>query len=344
MNRGVLRVLAAALLAAAGCAAPRTHSPAVPTGAAFNPVRAVEPWTFAGRPGRIIETDRVRLHTTMPDSVLLARFPRFAELALDHYTTALGPLPDPAQRLETYVLATRSQWSALTRRLAGPRANVYLRITNGGYALGGRAVYYDIGPQSTLAIASHEGWHQYTQGVFRQPLPIWLEEGVATYMEGFVWSESDRNLPEFRPWANAERFEQLRELVAQGRVPPLAELLRMRPQDLMGVPGDGAVDFYALAWALVHALEGGHLGGDARALRRVVSDAAQGRLFAAVASRFDRRRAAVEINARVGSAVFETYVGRTPAEADAAFRSFLRRVTAPGVRSSITRGVEPPGL
>lgn len=342
--RTIVTALAASL-SLLGCVQPsRSTTESTAAAAASNPVRAVEPWTFAGRPGRIIETDRVRIHTTMPDSVLLARFPRFAERALDHYTSALGTLPDPGDRLETYVLASRAQWAALTRTLTGARANVYLRIQNGGYATNGRAVYYDIGPQNTLAIASHEGWHQYTQGVFRQPLPIWLEEGVATYMEGFVWSEPDRNLPEFRPWANAERFEQLRDLVSRDRVIPLGEFVRTRPQDLMGERGEGALDYYAMAWALTHALEGGHLGGPRDALRQMVSDAAEGRLHARVSERFDRRRAAIEINARIGAAVFETYVGRAPEEADAAFRSFLRRMTAPGVRSSITRGVAPPGL
>jgi hypothetical protein len=77
----------------------------------------------------------------------------------------------------------------------GSDAEVYLKIQRGGFAASGRAILYDIGPRDTFAIAAHEGWHQYTQKSFRAPLTVSFEEGLATYMEGFRWSDDDRTRP-----------------------------------------------------------------------------------------------------------------------------------------------------
>jgi hypothetical protein len=121
----------------------------------------------------------------------------------------------------------------MTRSLAGDQAETYLRIPRGGFALRGKGVYYDIGPRDTLSIAAHEGWHQYTQATFRHPLPLWLEEGIAAYFEGFRWDRTDRTLPVFLPWSNPQRFDTLREAVAADTLMPLRELLVSRPQDLL---------------------------------------------------------------------------------------------------------------
>ncbi|MEM0983952.1 MAG: DUF1570 domain-containing protein [Planctomycetota bacterium] len=330
------------LVALAGCSPLPIDTETVPQRPTI--VRTVEPWTYAGREGRVIETDHFRIFTTIPDSILLDRFPRFAEVALEHYTRALGPLPKPEQRLDAFVMGSRSQWASLTRQVTGPLASTYLQIERGGYAFDGQGLYFDIGPRDTLAIASHEGWHQFTQATFKHPLPIWLEEGIASYMEGFVWSEVDRSMPEFRPWANPERYEQLRELVGRGRAVSLPELLRSRPQDLLRKPGEATLDFYAQSWALVHALADNRLGGEPGALRELVRDAAEGRLFSTVARATDPRRAALEINGRIGSAVFETYFGMTPEQADPLYQRFIRDVSSPGARGSITRGERPAVL
>ncbi len=302
-----------------------------------------EDWTYAGRSGRIILTPHFRLHTTIGDSLLLDRFPRFVEVALAAYRTELGDLPEPPRRLETYIMRTRPQWESLTRALTGPRASVYLRIPRGGYAFGGKGVYYDIGPYDTLAIAGHEGWHQYTQSTFKQPLPLWLEEGIATYCEGFRWHPSDRTLPVFLPWSNPERFDVLRGLVAEGGLIPLDELLLSRPQDLIRSADGRTLGYYAQVWALTHFL---HEGAGAKyrdRLARLLGDAASGRLGRVLRDSLGERAAREAMSRRVGDAVFRVYFNGDLAEAREEYETFMHAVTLPGTRHNITAGRSPLG-
>lgn len=300
-----------------------------------------EDWTYAGRSGRVIVTPHFRLHTTLGPSLLADRFPRFVEIALAAYRSDLGDLPEPARRLDTFVMKSRAEWESLTRQLTGPRASVYLRIPRGGYAIGGKGVFYDIGPYDTLAIAGHEGWHQYTQSTFGQPLPLWLEEGVATYFEGFRWHPADRNLPIFLPWSNPERFDTLRKLAARDRLMPLDKLLVSRPQDLIRSADGRTLAYYAQVWALTHFL---HEGAGARYrgdLARLLSDAAAGRLAGTLADALGPREARRAMSRRVGDAVFRVYFNDDLAAAQAEYTRFIHAVTLPGTRHNITAGRSP---
>ncbi|MFA6043970.1 MAG: hypothetical protein WC718_03205, partial [Phycisphaerales bacterium] len=160
---------------------------ASPGAAAPAGVVSTEAWTLEGKTGQLITTPHYRIFTTIDKPYILDRLPLFMEAALANYTTSLEDLPAPRQPLETYLLATRPQWTRVTQRVMADQAEVYLRIQRGGFAAGGKAILYDIGPRDTFAIAAHEGWHQYSQSTFRTPLPTSLEEGLATYMEGFRW-------------------------------------------------------------------------------------------------------------------------------------------------------------
>jgi len=327
------------LLANRGADAPAPIGP----GTARDVIVDESDWTYGGREGRLITTPSFRLHTTVDRSLLLDRMPRFIELALSSYRTSLGDLPEPPRTLETYVMRTRPQWESLTRSLTGRNAEIYLRIPRGGFALGGKGVYYDIGPQDTLAIAAHEGWHQYTQATFKNPLPIWLEEGIAAYSEGFRWHPADRTLPVFLPWSNPERFDMLRTAVAEDRLTPLHELLLDRPQDLLRTVNDDALVYYAQVWALVHFL---HEGAGAKyrdGLARLLLDAAEGRLFPRLEARVGRRAARATLGRRVGDALFKIYFNDDLAEADAEYRRFVQAATLPGARQHMTQGRSPFG-
>ncbi|QQS09610.1 MAG: hypothetical protein IPK69_03040 [Phycisphaerales bacterium] len=251
-----LTTLAALLLACTGLAlaactsspssSPSPPAPGVvattPTSDASSSTDPTEgTWTFEdGTTGRLIATPSYRIFTTMDHGPTTDRVPRFLEQALEWYTTALGELPRPSRRMDTFLMETRSQWERLTRRSMGDDAEIYLRIQRGGFAAGGRAMYFYIGQRDTLVIAAHEGWHQYTQSTFRSPLPIWLEEGIATYMEGFRWGRRGDSLPRFSPWSNPERFDTLRAAARAGRLMSLEQLLHTAPQDLMTGGGGGA--------------------------------------------------------------------------------------------------------
>lgn len=304
-------------------------------------VEAVEPWTFYGRPGKAITTPGFRVYTTLDDGVLLRRVPRFLELALEHYTRDLADLPRPAARMETYVMANRPQWAEVTQRLTGARASQYLKIRYGGFADDKVGVYFDIGAHNTLAIAAHEGWHQYTQTTFRTRLPAWLEEGIASYMEGFRWDSADPHLPLFLPWANVERFDALQRAHAEGRLFSLDEIVNNRPQDLLGGSDTATLTYYAQAWALVHFLNEGLGGRLSGALREIVTDAASGRLPARLAETVGAREARASLSNRRGDALLRAYVTENIAGLGEAYQRFVAEIVRTGGRDAIVAGVSP---
>jgi hypothetical protein len=307
----------------------------------LDPVERTEAWRYAGKAGRIVYTPSYRIWTTDSDGVMLSRLPLFLEEANRHYRTALTELPAaPEGRLDTFVLSSRAQWELLTKQLMGEQAGAYLQIPRGGYASGGRAVLYDVGSAGTMAIAAHEGWHQYTQRAFRQGLPIWLEEGIATYMEGHRW-EGAR--PVFLGWSNVERFDQLRAASAKGELMPLRALLDTAPQDLLSrsVRAEPALTYYAQVWALVHFLREDEGGRHRAALRRLVEDAALGGLRRALATRLGEREARAAMVSRRGPAVFEAYFGSDLERASERYAAFVAKIVRTGSRQAIVEGRSP---
>lgn len=300
-----------------------------------------EPWTFESTAGRLISTPNFRIYTTATSEAMLTRLPTFAEAALKHYTTALVSLPAPDAPMETFIMGNRPQWERLTLRVMGSDADPYLQIARGGFAARGRAILWDIGRRDTFTIAAHEGWHQYTQNNFEDPLPIVYEEGIATYMEGFRWTSSDRTTPQFLPWANWERFGQLRETVAEDRLLSLDELLREAPQDLMARGGDSPLDYYAQVWALTLFLLEGDDGAYRDAFTQMVTDAHRGTLRTRIREGLGGRSASIHVMRRRGIDVLSLYTGVPTASLNAKYQDFMRATVKTGAGQAISRGESP---
>jgi hypothetical protein len=335
----------AALLAA--CGATPLREPSTPFPVATDPVRFVaerRPWDFQGREGWILASPSFELHTTVTDRRLLHRLPPFLELAHAHRLNAITPLIAPNEPLRTYVLASRTEWDALTRSLLKDQARPYLRIERGGYAVNGMGIFYDLGPRDTFVMAAHEGWHQLVQSAFADPLPVWLDEGLACYFEGFRWRHDASDTPEFLPWMNPQRFDQLRAAVASDTLIPLDELLVSRPQDLLDTDrgGAAALNYYAQCWALVHFLLESDAGRRRPGLERLLRDAQAGRFVDAVAAANGDREAATLRTRRVGLGAMNAYWPDEPvADADEAYRAFVRRIVRTGGRDRALAGRSP---
>lgn len=301
-----------------------------------------EAWTFEDVGGLQIRTPSYRIYTTLDEkSLLVQRLPRFMEAALSHYTGALGPLPRPQAPMESYVFANRPQWARQTQRVMGAQAETYLLIRRGGFAANGRAILYDIGVRDTLAIAAHEGWHQYTQRVFRHPLPVWLEEGLACYMEGYRWNREAPEQTNFLPWANLERYETLRRAERNGDLMSLDALTASTPQDLMARDEKAALTYYAQVWALVHFLAEGDTGAYAAGLRSMLLDAAEGRLSQTMSQRLGERAGRSSVMRRRGDAVLRAYAGKSAGELEESYRAFVTHVCRIGARQQIVQGASP---
>ena len=315
----------------------RAGTPGLPPG-----VLRVDPWSFDGQTGSVYHTATFSIYTTEKAPIITDRLPLFMEAALDQYTSAVAPLPRPSARLESFVMGSRTQWQRLTLAMLGERGRTLTYIERGGFASGGRAFLFDIGDADTLSLAAHEGWHQYTQSTFAQRLPTWAEEGIATLMEGYRWT-GDRAI--FSGWANVERFDHLREVIAKGEALSLAEILTATPEGLMQRGFQGPVAYYSQLWALVHFLREGEGGKHRAQFHRLVSDAAAGRLGLAVSVQLQDARAAgmIATGAPAGGAtVFRAYFGEA-GSLDAAYRSFVAQVLATGSRQAIVAGRSPLG-
>jgi hypothetical protein len=353
---GIL-LTASACSSSSGTPSPKVNEPAVASPSSVaerrEPSWSIEAWTFEDKPGKLLQSDSYRIFTTTERPLLLERLPAFLELALEHYTSALGPLPRPAGQMESFLFANRPQWARMTQREMGDQADVYLQIQRGGFAARGRAILYDIGPMDTFAIAGHEGWHQYTQRTFKDHLPVWLEEGVATYMEGFRWESSDGTVgspwtggpvgsrPRFMPWCNLERFEMLRRSVRSGSLMSLQQVTLSTPQELMSKGGDSALVFYAQAWAAVHFLNEGGNGAYRAAFKTLLTDASNGGLTAKIERTLGGRAASMHRLRRPGVDILQVYTGKTAEQLDAEYQEFITQVVKVGARQQIVQGKSP---
>lgn len=335
---------------ACGSQGTRTSSDRASVGAApagADPVRFVasrRPWTFQGNDGWILVTPSVELHTTLRDRRMLHRLPPFLELAHAHRLNAITPLIRQEEPLQTFVLASRLEWDSMTRSLLKDNARAYLRIERGGYSVNGMGIFYDLGPRDTFVMAAHEGWHQFIQTAFEDPLPVWLDEGIACYFEGFRWREDEPETPEFLPWLNQQRFDQLRTAAANRTLLGLDELVLNRPQDLLDTDrgGAAALNYYAQCWAFVHFLMESDGGRRRPGLERLLRDAQTGRFVAAVGEAAGERDAGVLRTRRTGAGALAAYWPDESLESmDRAYQAFVLRIVRTGGRDRALMGRSP---
>jgi len=340
--------LAASMLIALATAACTTVSPSAPaveaTPGAIRPQPVpmampqptIEPWVFGGAQGSIVRLPGLSIHVVVRDRWLADTLPRFAWQAMQHYRSALGALPEPRRSIDTFIFGKRSQWEQYTREALRDSAELYLGMGRGGYTIEGRAVLYDIGPVDTLFIVAHEGWHQYTQTTFVEQLPPWMEEGLATFMEGHRM-RNERMTIEFLPWRNLERFSELRSVVREGRMVSLGQLVSGTPQSFLGDGRDSLLSYYAQVWALMHFLNEGEGGLYRAAFQQLINDAATGRMT-------DRMGLARRSRLMPGRLVLSQYFKVDERELDRQYQAFVKQIVASGAGDAIWAGENPIGF
>lgn len=311
---------------------------AVGAGVPANAVVARGPWTFEEQAGEAIHTRSYSIYTTEKSPIITDRLPGFMEAAVDAYTSLITGLPRPTARMETFVMGSRPQWQRLTLYMMGERGKNLTWIERGGFAFGGRAFLFDIGAADTMSIASHEGWHQFTQRTFQEPLPVWLEEGIASYFEGHRWAGNDVT---FMPWFNIERFDRLREAAARGQLLGFDEVLRMTPDRLVTYPNEFAITYYAQLWALVHFLVEGDGGRYRPGLQTLLADAASGRMGQRLAKATGGRAGMVLMGQRLTPVLVREYFGLEISELSERYGLFMRQLVVPGTRNAIVAGRSP---
>ena len=238
---------------------------------------ATEPWAFGQHAGVIIHTPHYRIYTTIQDGLYQRLLARVVEGAWARATT-INPQGRPAGPLDCYVFANRSQWETYTRVRTGSNAPVYLQISAGGYCQEGVFAGYDIGREQTLSVIAHEAWHQYSWFTFKDRLPSWLEEGLATQNEAIDWQGVT---PVFKPAENVRRFAALKSAAKEDRLWKLQDLVTTHAGRVIKLPQRQIDAYYAQLWSFVLFLQ--NTPRYRPGLTRLLSDASLGKLVANLA-------------------------------------------------------------
>ena len=308
----------------------------------------VEPWEFRQFKGELVTTSTHRLHMTLPEGRLRDEVPMFMESAVNHYRAMITDvdedgvlLPVTPDRLDVFLFGDREEWADWTRWRLGRDARLYLKIELGGYTIDSESVLFDIGRVDTLCLLAHEGWHQYTQGLFKHPLPVWLEEGLATYAEGHRFRRSDSK-PIFMPWRNLERYWQLRIARRDGRLISVDELIERTPQDFVSRGEKALLNYYAQVWVMTHYLMEGRGGEYRKGLSKLVRDAAEGHITSSLydSARSLGRRGRNPGNS-MGAAIISAYFDQDVKRFKVGYEEFLEKVLASGSGMYVWRGLSP---
>ncbi len=231
-----------------------------------------QPWVSAEGRGRIILTDHYAIYTTIDENLYQHLLVRVLESTHDRMTAMIPGFRD-ARRLDCYIFASRGQWESYTRARAGSNAPIYLQIASGGYSQEGVFAGYDIGQEQTLSVVAHEAWHQYSWFAFKDRLPAWLEEGMATQNEAFAWQGADLV---FKPEQNVRRAAALRQALRAGTLWHLPELVATHAGQVIREPQAKIDAYYAELWSFVLFLE--NSPAYSPKLRRLLADASAGKL------------------------------------------------------------------
>ncbi len=231
-------------------AMPDVHRPA------FETQCEVVPWTCLGYEGVCLRTPRWDICTTIMIPSLHQRLPEAMEASLEHMRRTLDGnglvLPEPSRPMTTCLMSDRRQWSNVAKMLHPAHAEAMQGLTRGGFAADGVAILYDIDQRDhcrdTIALAMHEGWHQYVQLALPGTLPGWLDEGVATLMEGYRLQVDGIEIDHA---ANRQRARRAWWLLRRDRLPPLQEFIDDDPHDAMDRGRSALLNYYAHAWAFM---------------------------------------------------------------------------------------------
>ena len=325
MPRPVSTALLLLLLCAGGCASRNTgiSGPSEPGRVRF------EKWSFEGKPATKVVTPHYLIYTTVEDPEIVASVGQLMEGALSQYRRLVPSVPVTDRPMECFLFQSRHQWAAFTKGKTGADAAIYLQINRGGYTVGDWYVAYFIGDVGTLSVAAHEGFHQYVARHFESRLPPFLEEGLACMFEEVRWGEGRRAsggpLPRWNFARNGSRVHGLRNAVEGARLFSLPELASMHAGQVVDQSPERIEAFYAQSWAFAKFLWDAEGGRHRPALRRILTDAANGNLYPGDNSRKHDGGLWDPESARP---LLEHYLGSSLETIDGAFQRYAKRLAA----------------
>lgn len=317
---GTQILLLAAVLTLAGCAA--ETGPALPRGAAI----ASEPWQFGNAAGKKLRTDHFEIYTTVADPEFNEKFAVTMEGALREYRALAPAVRHDAAPMRCYIFANRAQWAAFTEMNLGESAGVYLQVNRGGYTRGDVFATHWAGDGS-IQTAAHEGFHQFVARNFKDALPPFLEEGIATTFEGVSWSI--RGVPSWDLSRNDALAQTLYDARQAGTLVPLRQLVQTHAGEVVSAGTMRPELFYAQCWAFARFLREGEGGRRREALGRFLTAAAGGTLYDPSGKTF---RPPGSFNPAMDLAAMERYFGPLE-QLEAAYAGYIGAIAKDSTRS-----------
>jgi len=282
-------------------------------------------WPNAGQHGKLLTTDHYRIYTTAGNRLTLEYLPGFMEAAHKNYLRATGLADKPvAEPSVIYMMGTRQEWADLTRSVVGAGTPA-LGIESGGYCYNKVCVFWDMGGLGTLGTASHEGLHQFLAWRMHDHLPMWLEEGLCTTVEGY---SIEGGCVTFTPRTNVMRFGDLKRAIFGDYWIPLAKLLPLQAGDMVTQSTDRAVGYYGQLWALALFIKGTpqYRAG----FERIMRDAQGGRFAAELgidaSTMLALSRNGIAYNRAMSEKVFRHYISDDMEGFERQYRAFAEKL------------------
>ena len=314
----VLAVVTALL--AGSCAAPdASDSPAGPLRPA---AVAMSPWDARYPNSRCVTTAHYRIYSDLQDADSLDQLAQAMEGAHQLYQSLCPGIPLSPKPLDCFIFARRAEWAAFTAKNTGNDAAVYLQIDRGGYTVNDWFVAFWIGDRGTLAVAAHEGFHQYVARNFAGRLPPALEEGFACMFENI---EFTGRLPRWDLRDNTTRQRALRQGLDARMLWPLSTLIKMHAGEVIGMPRTRIEAFYAQNWALAMFFWEGDGRRYRPAIQRFMADAAAGKLWTPPGAAANSIR---QWYPELNQAVLEYYLNATFLELEPQFLGYANHLAA----------------
>ena len=292
-----LALLAGLILPLAGCLTPEPE-PEINV--------QVEEWAGGRGHGQRILTDHWDIRTTIRDEGFLELLPRFMETSYRQYEKLFPNLErKDHRRLVSYLFQSRREWDAFSARLSPKNARIYRRIRSGAYCHQDITVAYYIRRAHTLSILAHEGLHAFVHRHFGGDLPAWLNEGLATYCEGYEYGLAK---PKFTPNRNEFRLNSLRQTLLAKNLVPLQELLGTHAGRIVRDASPTVYAYYAQVWGLIVFLRYGEDGKYAQRLEALLRDLGTERFRVGVGAYVAATRTEDGKPISFGEAIFRKYI------------------------------------
>jgi hypothetical protein len=316
-TKSAAAIIFAFLLGLTGCnfGAPQLSGPSAPA------VTHSEPWAYNDDPGVLIHTEHYDIYTTIADPDVRRRLADVMEGALGEYQRVAPGVPLSSQPMDCFFFRTREEWVDFTRRRTGVESYIYLQINRGGYTKNDWYAGFWLGSiAGTMSVAAHEGWHQFAYRNFKGRLPPFLEEGIATMYEDLQWED---DLPRWNLAQNHSRLISLRNAMQGNYLYPLRQLSAMHAGMVVAGAEAGTEAFYGQSWAFASFLWSGEDGKYRPALRRLLSDIADGSVYDPSGAYKDK---SMPWNPAAAQPMLERYLGLSFDQIDAEYKSYIKSI------------------